>query len=70
MSSYGQAALSIGGAAIGFIVSGGNPAVAAWGLRLDSVPGLAVWPSQGEPAPAITLHTAAETPGQSTDHNS
>lgn len=46
-----QAVLSIGGAAIGWVITAGNPAGAAWGCRLDRIPG------------AVTLEAHAEHAG-------
>ena len=50
MSNAGQAVLSIGGAAIGWIITGGNPAGAAWGCRLDRIPGAVALEAHVEPA--------------------
>lgn len=40
-----QAVLSIGGAAIGWLVTGGNPAGAAWGYQLETIRGAATFPT-------------------------
>lgn len=45
-----QAVLSIGGAAFGWIITGGNPAGAAWGCRLDRIPGAIALEAHAEPA--------------------
>ena len=46
MSNAGQAVLSIGGAIVGFFATGGNPAGAAWGYRLDAIEGAATFPAR------------------------
>lgn len=45
MSNFGQAALSIGGAFIGGLLTGGNPAGIAWGYLLDCIPGAQAFPA-------------------------
>jgi hypothetical protein len=45
MSNAGQAVLSIGGAIVGFIATGGNPAGAAWGFQLGGLAGSALFPT-------------------------
>ncbi len=44
MGNPAQVVLSIAGAAIGFVASGGNPLGAAWGCRLDRLPAAAAFP--------------------------
>ncbi len=57
MGNPAQAILSIGGAAIGFFITGGNPAGAAWGYNLETIRGAATFPTAaaqegaGDPQP-------------------
>jgi hypothetical protein len=51
-----QAVLSIGGAAIGWLVTGGNPAGAAWGYKLETIRGTATFPTEASQEGAGDAH--------------